>query len=63
VSSSVGAAAEACQPRSRITIAITNFVVVERIFGDVNADACDVDFGFGNRGETILTALPPDARP
>jgi hypothetical protein len=35
-----------------------NFAAVEPLFGDVNAEACDVDFRFGRDGKPLYTPGP-----
>jgi len=37
-----------------------DFVVIERLFGDVNAEACDTDFQFGYEGKPLYVRGPFD---
>ena len=38
-----------------------DFAVVERMFGDLDADACDVAFQFGREGKPLYIPGPNDA--
>ena len=38
-----------------------DFAVLEKLFGDVNADACDATFGFGHDGKPTYISGPHDS--
>jgi hypothetical protein len=40
-----------------------DFAAVERIFGDVSADASDADFRFGRDGKPVYISGPSDTAP